>query len=118
MYILRMKETPKLIREFNEYNALMRRLGSKIKTLEQYKQYRSGKLRRGKAVPTSPLQATTYRRPSPDIPSGNGMGPVSGKKKEMQYTGDRLLGIATMHKSNAVPVFSQEDAEDIARMRR
>jgi len=29
-----------------------------------------------------------------------------------------LLGIATMHKSNLVPVFSQEDAESISKMRR
>lgn len=34
------------------------------------------------------------------------------------YTGKNLLGIATMHKSNMVPVFSTQDAEDIARMRR
>jgi hypothetical protein len=29
-----------------------------------------------------------------------------------------VKGIATMHKSNAVPVFSDEQAIDIARMRR
>ena len=34
------------------------------------------------------------------------------------YTGDKILGIATMHKSNAVPVFSDEQAVDISRMRR
>jgi hypothetical protein len=34
------------------------------------------------------------------------------------YTGDRVLGIATLHKSNAVPVFSQEEAVEISRMRR
>ena len=34
------------------------------------------------------------------------------------YTGNKLIGIATMHKSNMVPVFRMEDAEDIARMRR
>ena len=34
------------------------------------------------------------------------------------YTGDRVLGIATMHKSNAVPVFSDEQAVEISRMRR
>jgi hypothetical protein len=28
------------------------------------------------------------------------------------------MGIATMHKSNMVPVFKQEDAIEIARMRR
>ena len=44
----------------------------------------------------------------------------------MQYTGERrLVGIATMHKSNMVPVFADEDdvngskaATDIAQMRR
>lgn len=35
-----------------------------------------------------------------------------------QYTGTKIKGIGTMHKSNAVPIFSDEDAVDIARMRR
>jgi len=34
------------------------------------------------------------------------------------YTGNKVKGIATMHKSNAVPVFSDEEAVDISRMRR
>jgi hypothetical protein len=34
------------------------------------------------------------------------------------YTGTMVKGIATMHKSNAVPIFSDEQAVDIARMRR
>jgi hypothetical protein len=34
------------------------------------------------------------------------------------YTGTMVKGIATMHKSNAVPVFSDEQAVDISRMRR
>jgi hypothetical protein len=34
------------------------------------------------------------------------------------YTGTKVMGIATMHKSNAVPVFSDEEAVDIAKMRR
>lgn len=33
------------------------------------------------------------------------------------YTGDKMLGIATMHKSNAVPVFSQESAKEIGKMK-
>jgi hypothetical protein len=44
-----------------------------------------------------------------------------GKKENLQYTGERkLVGIATMHKSNAVPIFEddKEHAIDIARMRR
>jgi hypothetical protein len=34
------------------------------------------------------------------------------------YTGDKIVGVATMHKSNAVPVFSNEQARDISSMRR
>ena len=34
------------------------------------------------------------------------------------YTGTKVNGIATMHKSNAVPVFSDEEAQDISKMRR
>ena len=48
-------------------------------------------------------------------------GLVSGacaKPEEKVYTGDKLIGIATMHKSNMVPVFKAEDAADIASMRR
>jgi len=34
------------------------------------------------------------------------------------YTGSAMKGIATMHKSNAVPVFTDEQAKDISNMRR
>ena len=35
-----------------------------------------------------------------------------------KYTGTKILGIGTMHKSNAVPIFSDEEAVEISRMRR
>ena len=35
-----------------------------------------------------------------------------------QYTGTKIKGIGTMHKSNAVPVFSDEEAVAISQMRR
>ena len=47
----------------------------------------------------------------------SGMG-VATLKPAKQYTGTKVKGIATMHKSNAVPVFSDEEAVDIAKMRR
>lgn len=34
------------------------------------------------------------------------------------YTGSELVVIATMHKSNLVPVFSRDEAKDTATMRR
>jgi len=49
-----------------------------------------------------------------------GIGTGSTPRQEPKvYSGERkLLGIATMHKSNMVPVFAKQDAEDIAKMRR
>jgi hypothetical protein len=40
------------------------------------------------------------------------------KVKDNEYTGTKIKGIGTMHKSNAVPVFSNEEAADISKMRR
>lgn len=47
----------------------------------------------------------------------SGLG-VATKKESPKYTGTLIKGIATMHKSNAVPVLNQQDAEDISKMRR
>lgn len=49
------------------------------------------------------------------VDSGVGVAALSQPKV---YTGTKVKGIATMHKSNAVPVFSDEEAVDIAKMRR
>jgi hypothetical protein len=40
------------------------------------------------------------------------------KPEQKQYTGDKILGIGTMHKSNAVPIFNDSEAKDISSMRR
>jgi len=40
------------------------------------------------------------------------------KVPDKEYTGTKVKGIGTMHKSNAVPVFSDEEAKDISSMRR
>ena len=71
-----------------------------------------------KPKPTG-LYTTGLVRESPKVPSGDLFDTYKGDRKpEKVYTGNRLIGIATMHKSNSVPVFRQQDAEDIARMRR
>jgi len=52
------------------------------------------------------------------IPSrGDGMGNDTLAPPKV-YTGTKVKGIATMHKSNAVPVFSDEEAVAISSMRR
>ena len=40
------------------------------------------------------------------------------KAPDKVYTGTNIVGIATMHKSNAVPVFSAEEAQEVSKMRR
>lgn len=42
----------------------------------------------------------------------------TAKPAEKTYTGTNMLGVATMHKSNAVPVFNSDAAKDISNMRR
>ena len=62
--------------------------------------------------------ADPHRRQTPHYPSLNSFVGSATKKESPKYTGVNLLGIGTLHKSNAVPIFSKEDAEDQAKMRR
>jgi hypothetical protein len=77
--------------------------------------------RRRRAMSAEPLvykletpvgRTNTHHIPSRDT---GGTAPLASPKV---YTGTKVKGIATMHKSNAVPVFSDEEAIDISRMRR
>jgi hypothetical protein len=77
------------------------------------------KLGIGKVVPNAHLDIPDYRSKDKSIPSfGHGIG--NGFKKESNvYTGNEIAGIATMHKSNAVPVRKDSnEAIEIANMRR
>lgn len=57
-------------------------------------------------------------RETPKIPSLPFTGAPCTKKDSPVYTGTKVKGIGTMHKSNAVPIFSDEEAVAIATMRR
>ena len=61
---------------------------------------------------TVPAERSTRHIPSRDTGGNATMAPPK------VYTGTKVKGIATMHKSNAVPVFSDEEAVEISRMRR
>ena len=75
---------------------------------------------------TRALKAPTlvYSLPIPEgrstkhIKSLGTVGGVATLAPAKVYPGTKVKGIATMHKSNAVPVFSDEEAVDISRMRR
>jgi hypothetical protein len=40
------------------------------------------------------------------------------RKETMKYTGTLVKGLATMHKSNCIPVIDEEQMKEISRMRR
>ena len=60
-----------------------------------------------------PGRSTTKHIPSVD----SGLSFAAAPPRKV-YTGDKIIGIGTLHKSNAVPIFSDEEAKDIAKMRR
>ena len=118
----------------HKHNKEMRRIGCHDlqMDLEHYIAYARGEHKpRTKATPRADWLhegGNVWERPSDDIPSLNSehsFAPCT-KKESIQYTGERkLVGIATMHKSNMVPVFADEDdktgskqATEIAKMRR
>ena len=77
--------------------------------------------RRKRAMKAEPLvyrlTGATDRAGTAHIPSVNTGGNATLAPAKV-YTGTKVKGIATMHKSNAVPVFSDEEAIEISRMRR
>ena len=60
----------------------------------------------------------TYHRETPKVASLDTGFIACTKKFGNSYTGEKIKGIGTMHKSNAVPVFSDEEAVEISTMRR
>lgn len=113
----------KLITAHKAYNKDMKRLGlhSLMMTLEQYELYVRGqykpKEQPGEFKEYKSNQSVNYRR-TPHIPSlGTGIG-VATRKESQKYTGTLIKGIATMHKSNAIPIINQEQAIEVSNMRR
>ena len=77
--------------------------------------------KRKRALAAEPLSYTLSTPPgrttSNGIPSRVTSGGSTSSVHKV-YTGTKVLGIGTMHKSNAVPIFSDEQAVEISRMRR
>jgi hypothetical protein len=77
------------------------------------------KRNRALKAPTYKPKAEPYRRDTgPRIESLNSSVGNAYKAPDKVYTGDAMIGIGQLHKSNAIPVFKQEDAKDLAKMRR
>ncbi len=65
-----------------------------------------------------PTESKPYRRETPHYNSLPFTAGPCTKPEQKVYTGDKIKGIGTMHKSNAVPIFSDEEAIEISKMRR
>lgn len=106
--------------DFAIYNRELKRQGVERITWEQYMDMRLGKAKVVKSTfkplsigNTHPRYVDRVVHPSLGIVGGNTL-----KREPLKYTGTLVKGIATMHKSNAVPVIDEEQMKDISRMRR
>lgn len=96
----------------NSWNQLKERWGV-TETEKKRNQALKAPTMRSYALNPPPGRETTRIIPSVDTGAG-----IASKPADKVYTGTAMLGVATMHKSNSVPVFSQEDAISISKMRR
>jgi hypothetical protein len=107
-------------------NRELKRQGKPKISFEQFCDARRGIVPEKKRV--HPSKMGEYNGPSYTAPPGRMMSidaksldsgaSVAVKQEVQQYTGTNMLGIGQLHKSNSVPVFRKEDAEDQAKMRR
>ena len=95
-------------------NAQQRQLAAEWDAI--VKKYEPAKPVSFKAKPLQPVKS--YVRQTPHYPSLTTNGGTATKAAPKVYTGDKVMGIATLHKSNAVPVFNSQEAVDISKMRR
>jgi hypothetical protein len=124
---------------WKERNILLKELHLPKQTFEQYLEFIYGKGTKTKEkgrektsttlnskVPTSSskdeilsVAKTLEENRKSKIPSKEDTvkGPCSSKPSPV-YTGSKVIGIGTMHKSNMVPIFSDDEAKDISSMRR
>jgi hypothetical protein len=79
---------------------------------------KTGKSNKREGIAEFPSLKPRPGRETKKIPSKPDTYRHTATKENTKYTGEKLLGIATMHKSNMVPVFSTEEATSVSQMRR
>ena len=104
-------KTKKMLEAEAKHNKWLRKMNAHPEQIAESKK---------KNANVSILSVPDYRSSGNSIPTSDVIpGGSTGPKERLVYSGERrLLGVATMHKSNMVPVFDREDAKDIAQMRR
>jgi len=59
-----------------------------------------------------------YQSTCQSIPTSDRVTAIQGKKEAKSYSGDYIIGLATLHKSNTVPVGRGDNPESYSQMRR
>lgn len=110
---------------YQEDCKLNKRMGQPKRTFDEFVDALHGRVKREKPkfVPMTKKEDPILDRIQQHknmYPSVGGFGDANStaKKEPQKYTGTLIKGIATMHKSNAVPVIDDEQAKEISRMRR
>jgi hypothetical protein len=114
---------------FTSLNTRKRKKKNKTKSLIQAEQEHQKFLER-MGVGKSPKRSVAQSGSAPALGAGGrrfesyhsdqkpGWDPSMSKKQANVYTGTEIIGIAQMHKSNAVPIRGKKAAVEVARMRR
>lgn len=116
------KKMEQLKEEHRLHNKEMRQKGRKSEclTLDEFIATRYGLGKKPTGV-VSVKEPKAIRRDTKEYKSLKVSGDLSAacaKRDSNTYSGTLVKGIATMHKSNAVPVLDEEYAKEISRMRR
>lgn len=125
---LTQKDVERLQLEWRQYNKRMRRNNNhslQFEHFDDYVAYTRGQYKSNRkeekefniyAPPKSFVRNTTEY---PSLKTSNTIPGACAKRESPKYTGDLIVGIGTMHKSNAVPIMrGTKQAEELARMRR
>ena len=73
---------------------------------------------KGKRLGITPLPDYKAHQGERTVQTSDRVVGSTAKRESNTYTGDFIVGIATMHKSNFVPVTRNQDGKDYATMRR
>jgi len=115
----------RLEQDWRAHNKRMRKLNCHSAQFEQFEQYLS--YVRGEHKPKKqesrgtydPSADRGYQRETPNYPSvSDSMCGYAPRKESNKYTGDYIIGIATTHKSNLMPITSKKQAIEASTMRR
>jgi len=99
------------------WNEILEKYDAKV-VVEQPKQIRAGSSKNLATYRNDWRSRVDPSRLTDHIPSVDTGVAVAARPADKVYTGDSIIGIGQLHKSNGIPVFRQEDAIDVSKMRR